>query len=375
MRTLPPVLSMTLLGALGCGAAKAEVEVPEYAPADQAKCSVAVSQKEPLIIEWPATQRTQLEALATRGAIAVRYSGCEMEVISGCRVPRRYGYTPTSRHRDALHIKNEDDLYAKLPLGAASLSGELKKAGELSVEMTLVGTYQTDRTEITRDELGGECTSATHVVNALIVGAFSFHAGGSAEARGEAGVGDAGVGSSSVAEEKVIRSAGNEEACGTSTRDDERPPQDCSALVRLEVAEIGDARLAAVVPPPTPVPEPALPSPEPAPQPAVPAPEPVGVNPPPAEPVLRPAPRRPEAPPPPAPASGFSFTPYGERNELAASTATWIYVAGIGGGVALLAIIGGVAGGVASNGSDEPSGNFRSLEDDAVTVSLPVIEW
>lgn len=363
---------LTLLGTLGCGSAKAEVEVPEYTPENQAKCSVAVSQKEPLIIEWPATQRTQLEALATRGAIAVRYSGCEMEVISGCRVPRSYGYTPTSRHRDALHIKNEDDLYTKLPLGAASLSGELKKAGELSVEMTLVGTYQTDRTEVTRDELQGDCASATHVVNALIVGAFSFHAGGSATASGEAGVGEAGVGSTSVAEEKIIRSAGHEEACGTSSRDDERPPQDCSALVRLEVAEIGEARVAAVVPPPTPAP---IPSPEPMPpEPGRPAPEPVDAPDPASEPVLRPAPPSPAAAPP-APPSNFAFTPYGERNALAESTTWWIYVAGIGGGLAVIAIAGGVAGGVAANASDPPTGNFRSLEDDAVTVGLPVVSW
>jgi hypothetical protein len=231
-------LALTLTGGalVGCGAAKAQVEVPEYTPENQAKCSVAASQKEPLIIEWPATQRTQLEALATRGAIAVRYSGCEMEVIAGCRVPRTYGYTPTSRHTDALHIKNEDDLYAKLPLGAARLSGELEKAGELSVEMTLVGTFQTDRREVTRDELEGDCSDATHVVDALIVGSFTFFAGGSASVGAEAGVGEAGVGASSKAEENTLRSAGDAEACASASRDDERPPENCGALVRLEVS-------------------------------------------------------------------------------------------------------------------------------------------
>ncbi len=160
-----------------CSAASPLADAPEYDPEGQAKCAAMKSQSEPLIIEWPATQRAKLEAIASRHAIAVRYDGCEMEVIGACKIPRAYEYTPTTRQREHVSIKDEDELYARLPLGAAKLQANLEKAGELNVSMTIVGTFETDRSQIHRDELKGACGRATHIVDALIVGAFEFYAG------------------------------------------------------------------------------------------------------------------------------------------------------------------------------------------------------
>lgn len=359
-----------LLGA--CGAGDAIAEAPEYAPEGQTKCQVMKSQKEPLIIEWPATQRAKLEAMAARGAIAVRYDGCEMEVMAGCKVPREYGYTATTRGKEHVKIKDEDELYARLPLGAARLSANLEKAGELNVSMTIVGTFETDRSLVHRDELEGACGGATHVVDALIVGAFKFFAGAEAEVGAEGGVGDVGAGAKSSSEKTLLRSAGDEEDCEVSTDSDMSPPDGCGALLRVEVNEIARARprspVASPDPPrrtePRPDPEP-QPDPQPDPEPvAQPSPDPV------PDPDPVPYPRPQPATAPSNHGSAPSFTPYqkgqGWNYETAGATWYWWILGGVGGAL----LVGGIIGGVAASGSDGPETGDGGKDLGSATVGI-----
>lgn len=352
-----------------CGAGDAIAETPEYDPEDQAKCSVMKSAKEPLIIEWPATQRAKLEAMAGRGAIAVRYDGCEMEVMAGCRVPRGYAYTATTRQKERINIKDEDELYARLPLGAARLSANLEKAGELNVSMTIVGTFETDRSLVHRDELEGACGGATHVVDALIVGAFEFYAGAQAEVGAEGGVGEVGAGAKSAAEKSMLRTAGEEKSCETSTDSDEAPPDGCGALLRVEVSMIAAARsrspVAAPDPPP---PEPAPPGPEP--RLPSPSPDPVADPTPSPDPIPRPAPY----PAPSSTASAPSFTPYqkggGWNYDTGGSTWYWWVIGGVGGAAVVAAVIGGVAAASSTEGAPEGAQDLGSA-----TVGVPLVSW
>ena len=50
-----------------------------------------------------------------------------------------YRWQRTTPATDTLEIDSEDELYARLPLGAASLEAELKRAGKLSVQTTVAG--------------------------------------------------------------------------------------------------------------------------------------------------------------------------------------------------------------------------------------------
>jgi hypothetical protein len=100
-----------------------EVRPPELDRPGEAKCGVHKSQSEPLVVEWPSAARAKLEALSRTGVVAVRYQGCEMEVLASCNAPGKYAYTAITPKHDHLSIKNEDDLYATIPLGAARLEG------------------------------------------------------------------------------------------------------------------------------------------------------------------------------------------------------------------------------------------------------------
>ena len=109
-----------------------------------------------------------------------------MQVLDGCTVAVKYGYAPMTRKKDRVVMRDADDLYANIPVGAARFEAKLEKGGELDVDMTMVGRWEAERRAVRLDELQGSCDGATHVVSALTVGAFTFTAGADATAGGGA---------------------------------------------------------------------------------------------------------------------------------------------------------------------------------------------
>lgn len=261
-------LTTALLFAMGCGggvganAASNVLKHPELPTDTQSKCKVAKSQSEPLVVEWPDTARGKLESMARHGLVAVRYEGCELEVLARCKVKSTaYGYSPITRKESRITIKDEDDLYASMPVGAARLEGKLKSAGQLNVAMTIVGRYEAAATGVSRDDLEGECGEATHIVAALTVGSFTFFAGADAHVAGSAGLGSAGAGGSSAAARETLQRDGDEAACARASASDTAPPEGCGALLQIEVMPLRAKVAAAPVPAPIVEPPPSKPPP------------------------------------------------------------------------------------------------------------------
>src|SRR5690606_5426296 len=119
-----------------------------------------------------ASYKARLEALLQAGAVAVEYSGCDLRIVDRCRLSGGYAWKKTTLSTDTTDIQDEDDLYAKLPLGAASLSGKLRTAGTLQVQTTVSGQLQLVGRAADDETSGAECARATHLVTALSVGAF-----------------------------------------------------------------------------------------------------------------------------------------------------------------------------------------------------------
>jgi hypothetical protein len=229
------------LGACGGGnAASTLVSPPTFDPVGQTRCGVKKSIERPLIVEWPSPDRQELEDTIRGGVAVVSYSGCEMRVLDRCSAPSTYAYSGLTRAVDKVVIRNADELYANLPVGAAKLEGTLERSGQLTVGMNLVGRYRSVRSTIRRDELKGECAGATHFVYGVSVGAFDFYAGGTAKVAGGGGVGSFKAGGSSQAERESITRVGDESACATSAPDDKAPPSQCGALIRIEVVALED---------------------------------------------------------------------------------------------------------------------------------------
>jgi hypothetical protein len=224
------------------------VKPPEFASKDQAKCGVTKSQARPLVVEWPSADRMELENKIRQGIVAVRYQGCEMDVLERCSVPAKYRYLGATRSQDKVVMKDDDDLYANLPVGAAKLEGKLARSGQLTVDMSLVGRYESEKPVVRSDELQGECAGATHFVYGVAVGAFDFYAGGQARIEASAGLGTAGLGGHSNADRETVTKNGDPDACAKATPTDEAPPAQCGALIRVEVVPLAAPDAARAVP-------------------------------------------------------------------------------------------------------------------------------
>lgn len=227
-----------LLGLAACGnpltggssGGALTAKAPE-ASTGQAKCKVAASSENPLVTEWPASEKANLEARLREGGVVVSFSGCEMKLLPQCRVRGSYGWRRTTTTTDVVEIHDADELYAKLPLGAVSLEGELERSGRLAVQTTIAGQLELrgwDK-QVSED---ATCTGASHVVGALSVGAFKLRAGGSVKAKG--GVGVTGVGTTgggTQSSESVLREAGSPDACKAST--DESANAECRSPIQV----------------------------------------------------------------------------------------------------------------------------------------------
>src|SRR4051794_2921217 len=90
------VAFLTSVVSLGCRpvmqATGQTASLKKFEPGDQSKCSISKSQLRPLIVEWPSADRAALEAAMSQYGVAVKYSGCQMEVLPRCQVPGKYQY-------------------------------------------------------------------------------------------------------------------------------------------------------------------------------------------------------------------------------------------------------------------------------------------
>jgi len=196
-----------------------------------AKCKAAVSQASPLITEWPAPEKANLEALLMEGTVAVAYSGCSMRVLPQCRPRGHYTWQHTTPTADVININNEDELYSKLPLGAVSLEGELKREGKLEMKTVVSGQVRLVEGNPADVSSEGECAQATHILGALSVGAFTLSRGAHGNANASVKVAEIGeAGGKGKREQDLMRAAGVPDSCGEST--DDAPHPNCRSPIQ-----------------------------------------------------------------------------------------------------------------------------------------------
>lgn len=205
-------------------------------------------QGSPVVAEWSAPEKASLEAMLRAGPVAVEFHGCSMRVASSCRVPGRYLWYQTTLATDSAEISDEAGLWAKLPLGAAALSAELAGAGRISIQTTVAGQVRLE--DVYPEQLLSTpgCERATHLVEAVSLGAFSLRRGTSRSGKAGASVIQAEVGFGAQRDASTLRAAGDPEACGRATS--EGPDGACASPIQVFLAPV-PGRSAAVGPPGT----------------------------------------------------------------------------------------------------------------------------
>lgn len=219
------------------------------------QCKVTKDTARPMLVEWPAVEKAALQASAAKGLVVVRYDGCRLKQLPRCKASGEYSFVETSRAQDGFVVKDKTELFAKLPLGAVSLEGEINQGKQLSLSYVAVGARSTDVSRVGREVLEGECDGATHFVRTMVVGAYAL--GAEAEIGGGAGVsvGGAGTGGSHEKSTEVIRRDGNFEDC----LDSSTPAEDkrCQAIVQLILEPVSEENGRAAAPEPAEPPAPA----------------------------------------------------------------------------------------------------------------------
>jgi hypothetical protein len=137
----------------------------------------------PFIIEWDATDMSSFESLAAKDIVIVKYEGCKLRILDACVGASIRGsdsaYKPpewTSGSLETLDINNEGELYAKLPLGQATLGGRVAGGERFHMEYFVSGTVSASRDAVYRGDFAGnpDCDAATHFVYGYNLGAFAL---------------------------------------------------------------------------------------------------------------------------------------------------------------------------------------------------------
>ncbi len=228
--------------------------------AGQNKCNPKSADR-PFIIEWDATDLSQFESVTSNDIVFVRYEGCELRVIDSCRNDSVKGALGayksvdwTSGSVEKMDIANEGELYAKLPLGAATLGGRVSAGEQFHMEYFVSGVRTATRPVVYRADLDAVpgCKGATHFVYAYQLGAFALGSKKNINAEANATVWGFGGGGASKQSNAAEKRAGVLESCrGESAKE----TQTCKAPIRLTLREIdagSDPDAKAAVAPETP---------------------------------------------------------------------------------------------------------------------------
>jgi hypothetical protein len=105
---------LTVTVAMGCGTTPASelAKTPGLEEKTGLKtCPIKQSAKKPLIVEWPSADRGELENALERGVVVVRYTGCEIELLTRCTAPGNYTYDAFTPKKNVQRFQDADELW------------------------------------------------------------------------------------------------------------------------------------------------------------------------------------------------------------------------------------------------------------------------
>jgi hypothetical protein len=137
---------------------------------------------EPELVAWDPAARAELDRLRKQGVVAVRYEahGCDvsLELLPECVGPKnRYVFMPVrAAERETQIAHDPGELFAKLPLGATTLTSLFRDGHAVVADSVIVGSVglPPGSTVTETDLVGTACRRATHVVGAVYFGGFAL---------------------------------------------------------------------------------------------------------------------------------------------------------------------------------------------------------
>jgi hypothetical protein len=204
------------------------------------------SHERPFVIEWDATDTSSFEARASTDVVFVKYEGCELKVLDGCADDAVRGalgtYRPvewTSGSVEKIDIANEGELFAKLPLGVASLDARVQAGEQFHMEYFAAGVRTATRSAVFRKDLARihACSEATHFIYGYNVGAFALGSTKDIKAQAGASVWGFGGGANKRSASSAEKKGGLLSSCrGESAKE----ISSCKTPIRLTLREVSE---------------------------------------------------------------------------------------------------------------------------------------
>ncbi len=202
----------------------------------------------PFIIEWDATDMSSFQSFTTDDVVMVKYEGCNLQVLDGCRddsVKGSFGsYKPvtwTSGGVETVDVADEGELYAKLPLGAASLAPRVESGEKFHMEYYVSGTRNATREKIFKGDLAKNvaCSEATHFVYGYNLGAFALASRTKLQAEIGGSYFGFGAGARKASTSAADKKGGELSACAG---DSAREVETCKVPIRLTLRPVSDGQ-------------------------------------------------------------------------------------------------------------------------------------
>ncbi len=248
MTKLRPIflLASLVLGLVGCKAGAVGKFIEPKKPSAGAAmgeltCSTDQSRAEPLIVDWASDDRTDLEVAMRDGIVVASYDCNSFRVLENCRAAGGYSFAGVGRKQDVVQIVGMDELHANFPLGKANFAAALDRGSTIDVALVTVGKHRTSAFQVARPDLQGDCEGATHFVSSALVGAFAVGTGTRGHVSSVAEVFKVGdIGGSSTSESQSLNRDGDLSACEAANPSDPSPPNQCQAILRVELVALVD---------------------------------------------------------------------------------------------------------------------------------------
>jgi hypothetical protein len=215
--------------------------------AGQNACNPKAHEK-PFVIEWDATDMSLFENRAATDVVFVKYEGCDLKILDACANDSVHGalgaYRPvewTSGSVEHVDISDEGELYAKLPLGVATLGGRVHGGEKFIMDYFVSGVRTATRSAAYRgdlDKIPG-CKGATHFVYGISLGAFALASAKKVSGEVGASVQGVGAGGSRTTSSNAEKKGGMIESCRAETA---KEVKTCQIPIRLVLREIQEGK-------------------------------------------------------------------------------------------------------------------------------------
>ena len=245
MKWVASALFLFGLGVAACGPGSAAKAVRPADPTatdalgKNTSCKGLSDEPQLLTLDWDDTLRIDLEQGMKKGVVVVKYDCDGFKVLRDCDLQGTYEFAGFSQAKTIAKIDDQDQLEANLPIGAAKMSGEIKRGSTIDLVYIAVGQQSTTVHDVPATRLAGKCEGATHTVRSANVGAFAVTTGTKGQVNAAVEVLSRGASGSSTSAKSLERENGELAACDGASDSSPEPTAKCKALVQLLLSPIG----------------------------------------------------------------------------------------------------------------------------------------